>query len=148
MHDKPMTDDEFDALLDRRGPNIDRWPSEFALAARRLLAQSPQARAQLKEASALDALLDDAWPAVPLSTGAVRSRILEAVARDAARSSWWRWFVGGTGMRRPIAIVAALIPLCLGFAFGIYEPTAASDDLVSDVSLLAFADYEGYSDAD
>ena len=148
MHDQPMTADEFDAQLDRRGPSIDRWPSELALDARRLLAQSPVARASLKKASALDALLDDALPALLLTTGAVRSRVLDAVARDATRPNWWGWFVGGTGMRRPVAIVAVLIPLCLGFAFGIYEPTTASDDLVSDVSLLAFADYEGYSDAD
>jgi len=148
MHDKPMTADEFDALLDRRGANIDRWPREIALDARRLLAQSVEARASLKEASALDALLDEALQAAMLSTGAVRSRVLEAVAHAAARPSWWGWFVRGSGVRRPIAIVAALIPLCLGFAFGIYEPTSASDDLVSDVSFLAFADYEGYSDAD
>ena len=148
MHDKPMTAEEFDAQLDRRGANIDRWPSELALGARRLLAQSAEARACLKRASTFEALLDDALPAVPLSTGAVRSRVLDAVARDAARPSWLGWLLGGTGMRRPIAIVAALIPLCLGFAFGIYEPSTASDDLMSDVSLLAFADYEGYSDAE
>jgi len=148
MHDKPMTAGEFDAQLDRRGANIEVWPSELALDARRLLAQSAEARACLKRASAFDALLDDALPALSLSTGAIRSRVLDAVARDAARPSWLGWFVGATGVRRPIAIVAALIPLCLGFAFGIYEPSTASDDLVSDVSLLAFADYEGYSDAD
>jgi hypothetical protein len=147
MYDKPMTAEEFDELLDGRGPNIDRWPSELALDARRLLANSAQARARLKEASALDALLDDAMSAAPLSTAAVRGRVLEAVARHATLPSWWGWFVGGTGIRRPLAIVAALIPLCLGFAFGIYEPTAANEDLASDVSLLAFTDYEVYSDA-
>ncbi|HTO57442.1 MAG TPA: hypothetical protein VMJ74_06585 [Pseudomonadales bacterium] len=146
MHDQLMTNAEFEAHLDRLGATIDRWPSELALDARRLLAQSADARARLKEASALDVLLDEALPAASLSTGAVRSRILDAVARDAAGPSWWAWLVG-TGMRRPIAIVVALIPLCLGFAFGIYEPTTVSDDLASDVSLLAFADYEGIPDA-
>jgi hypothetical protein len=147
MYDQPMTADDFEAHLDRLGPNVDRWPSDLALDARRLLAQSADARAHLKAASALDVLLDDALPAATLSIGAVRSRILEAVARDAARPRWWSWFVQGSGVRRPIAIVAALIPLCLGFAIGIYEPSSVGDDMASDVSLLAFADYEGYSDA-
>jgi hypothetical protein len=147
MHDKPLTADDFDAHLDRLGPNVDRWPSDLALDARRLLAQSRDARSRLKAASALDVLLDDALPAATLSTGAVRSRILDAVARDAAKPVWWRWFVRGNGVRKPIAIVAALIPLGLGFAIGIYEPSGVGDDMASDVSLLAFADYEGYSDA-
>jgi hypothetical protein len=142
-----MTAEDFDAQLDRLGPNIDRWPGDLAQDARRLLAQSADARARLKTASALDVLLDDALPAATLSTGAVRSRVLEAVARDAARPRWWSWFVRGTGVRKPIAIVAALIPLCLGFAIGIYEPSSVGDDMASDVSLLAFADYEGYTDA-
>ena len=43
---------------------------------------------------------------------------------------------------------AALIPLCLGYAIGVgYQPGGVNDDLVSDVSLLAFAEYEAYSDA-
>ena len=147
MHDQLMTEAEFEAQLDRLGATIDRWPSELALDARRLLAHSVDARARLKEASALEVLLDEALPAASLSTGAVRSRILDAVARDAARPIWLAWLVGGSGVRRPIAIAVALIPLCLGFAFGIYEPTTVSDDLASDVSLLAFADYEGIPDA-
>jgi len=147
MHDQLMTNAEFEAQLDRLGATIDRWPSELALDARRLLAQSADARLRLKEASALEMLLDEALPATSLSTGAVRSRILDAVARDAAGPSWWAWLVGGSGVRRPIAIAVALIPLCLGFAFGIYEPTTVGDDLASDVSLLAFADYEGIPDA-
>ena len=147
MHDPTMTADDFDAHLDRLGTNIDRWPADLAHDARRLLAQSADARSRLKSASALDVLLDDAMQAATLSTGAVRSRILDAVARDAERPRWWRWFIRGNSVRRPIAIVAALIPLCLGFAIGVYEPSSVGDEITSDVSFLAFADYEGYADA-
>jgi hypothetical protein len=148
MHDNPMTLDDFEAHLDRYGADFDRWPADGASRANRLIATSAAARSMLGESSALETLLDDALPAATLSTSAVRSRILAAVADDARKPGLFAWLTHGQRLLRPLAIAAALIPLVLGFAIGIgYEPGAINDDLVSDVSLLAFADYETYSDA-
>jgi hypothetical protein len=148
MHDETMTIEEFEALLDRYGGVIERWPSESARAARALLAISDAARVRLKQAGALETLLSDAMPAFTLTTGALRSRILAEIGRRATRPRWWSWFMEIGGVRRPIAIAVALIPLSLGFAIGIgYEPAGLSDEFVSNVNLLAFTDYEGYGDA-
>ncbi len=148
MHDKPMTLDDFEADLDRYGADFDRWPAERASQANRLIATSGAARSMLGESSALETLLDDALPDATLSTGAVRSRILAAVANDVTKPRLFAWLTHGRHLLRPIAFAAALIPLFLGYAIGIgYEPGGVNDDLVSDVSLLAFADYEAYSDA-
>lgn len=149
MPDKPMTLDEFEAHLDRYGAELDRWPVESASQAERLVADSSAARSLFSESRALEALLDDALPAATLSTVAVRSRILATVTEPAATPGLFAWLTSGSRLLRPVAIVAAVIPLVLGYAIGIgYQPGGVNEDLVSDVSLLAFADYEAYSDAD
>jgi len=148
MHDKPMTLDEFESNLDRYGADLARWPPEFTARARSLIADSSVARSLLVECRALAALLDDALPAASLSTGAVRSRILAAIEDETAKPTF-AWLRFGPRLLRPVAIAMAIIPLALGYAIGVgYQPGGVNDDLVSDVSLLAFADYEAYSDAD
>ena len=148
MHDNPMTLDDFETYLDRYGADLGRWPVDRASQANHLIATSDAARSMLNESCALEALLDDALPVATLSTGAVRSRILAAVAGDATGPGLFAWPTRSQRMLRPIAIAALLIPLFLGYAVGIgYQPGAVNDDLVSDVSLLAFAEYEAYSDA-
>jgi hypothetical protein len=147
MHDKPMTIEEFELLLDRHGADLARWPADSAATAKRLIADSSAARSLLAESSALDELLGDALPAATLSTGAVRNRILAAV-EDAATHSMFGWLKFGPRLLRPVAIGAVIIPLVLGYAMGVdYGSGGVSEDLASDVSLLAFADYEAYSDA-
>ncbi len=145
MHDKPMNIEEFELLLDRHGADLERWPVDLAATAKRLIADSNAARSLLAESSALDALLGDALPAATLSTGAVRSRILAAVAEETAAPSMFGWLKLGR-LLRPVAIAAAIIPLALGYAMGVGSG-GVNEDLASDVSLLAFADYEAYSDA-
>ena len=148
MHDTPMTLDEFEAHLDRHGAAFDRWPTAAAARAERLLATSADARTLLAHARDIAALLDAALPAVTLTTGAVRSRVLAEVERDIAQPSAFWWFTHGPRMLRPIAIAVLLIPLGLGYAIGSGDQAnGVNEDLVSDVSLLAFADYEAYSDA-
>lgn len=148
MHDKPMTLEELELLLDRYGADLARWPADSAASAQRLIADSSAAQAVLAESSALDVLLDDALPAATLSTGAVRSRILEAVTEGTATPSLFGWLNFGPRLLRSVAVAAAVIPLALGYAMGVdYGSGAVNEDLASDVSLLAFADYEAYSDA-
>jgi hypothetical protein len=91
--------------------------------------------------------LDEAFPSATPSTRAVHERILAGVERYAAapRPFAWLW---PTAHLRPIAIAAALIPLCVGFAIGVGYQRGVSDELVSDVSLLAFAAYEEFPNGD
>jgi hypothetical protein len=149
MPDNAMTLAEFEAHLDRYGAELDRWPVEPASQAKRLVAESSAARSLFAESRALDTLLEDALPAATLSTGAVRSRILAALAEQGAKPGVFAWLTSGSRLLRPVAIAAAIIPLILGYAIGVgYQPGGVSEELVSDVSLFAFVDYEVYSDAD
>lgn len=148
MHDTTMTLEEFESYLDRHGAVLDRWPVDLAARASRMLATSHDAHELLDEARAMAKLLDDAMPAGTLTTGALRSRILDQVSADAGRPWSLAWLTGGSRLRRPVAVAAFLIPLFVGYAIGAGSQSAGvNDDFASDVSLLAFADYETYTDA-
>jgi hypothetical protein len=147
MHNAPMTLEEFEKLLDVHGASLQRWPATAATRGRELLAESAHARAVHAQAEELEQELDLALPAQSLTTGALRARILDKVARTTANRWGLDRFIGGAGWIRPM--VMALIPLCLGFAIGVGYPESngVSEDLVSDVSLFSFAAYEDDPDA-
>ena len=148
MHDTTMTLEEFESRLDRHGADPDRWPADFAMQARSMLATSHDARKLLDEARTIAQLLDDALPAGTLTTGALRSRILAEVTAGTARPWSLGWLTGGSRLLRPVAVVALLIPLFVGYAIGAgSQSSGVNEDLASDVSLLACADYETYTDA-
>jgi hypothetical protein len=143
-----MTLEEFESCLDCHGADLDRWPADLAARARLTLAASNDARELLGEARAMARLLDDALPAGTLTTGALRSRILAEVAAGGARPWSLRWLTGGSRLLRPVAVAALFIPLFVGYAIGAGSQSGGvNEDLASDVSLLAFADYETYTDA-
>ena len=139
-----MTLDEFEAHLDTHGAVLDRWPTAAATRGADLLATAPAARVLYAHAQMLAKELDLVAPADPLTTGALRARILEEVTQTMQRRGIG-WFADG--WLRPA--VLALIPLCLGFAIGVGYPerSGVNDDLIYDVSVFAFAVYEEYSDA-
>jgi hypothetical protein len=148
MHDTTMTLEDFESHLDRHGAAVDRWPADLAAQARRTLATSHGARELLDEARAIAQLLDDALPAGTLTTGALRSRILAEVSTGNPRAWSLGWPTGGSRLLRPVAVAALLIPLFIGYAIGAgSQSVGVNEDLASDVSLLAFADYETYTDA-
>ena len=148
MPDKIMTLNDFETLLDRYGAVLDRWPTATAAQANELLAASSDANRLLARSSALDELLDESLPAATLTTAAVRERILADITREAAAPGPFAWLLRGPRILRPIAVAVALIPLLVGYAIGIgYPPNGVNEDLVADVSLLAFSEYEGMSDA-
>jgi hypothetical protein len=148
MHDTTMTLEEFELNLDRHGADLDRWPADLAAQARRTLTTSHEARELQGEARAIGLLLDDALPAGTLTTGALRSRILAEVSAGGARAWSLGWLTGGSRLLRPVAVAALLIPLFVGYAIGAGSQSGGvNEDLASDVSLLAFADYETYTDA-
>ena len=148
MPDKSMTLHEFENLLDRHGAALDRWPTDIAAKAKQLVSTSIDARTLLANSSALDKLLGEALPAATPTTAAVRARILAGVAREAVARRPFAWLLDRPRILGPIAVAAALIPLCLGYAIGTgYAPNGVNEDLVADASLLAFTEYEGMSDA-
>lgn len=74
--------ERLDDVLAAYGGDRTRWPAPLRLELSQLLANSPEARAMLEEAQALDALLDMA-PAVP---GARMAALTDRIVAQAART--------------------------------------------------------------
>ncbi len=133
MKTTEMTLDAFTEMLDRHGAEASRWPEPQA--AERLLMHDATARQMLDEARGLEALLRAALPAPSPTTARMRAEIRGRLSTGA----WQRltdWFDRGPLLR---PLMAALLPLGLGFVLGLGFPEPATDDdLIAAVSLLAF----------
>ncbi|PWC27690.1 hypothetical protein [Teichococcus aestuarii] len=99
-----MRPETFSGLLDTHGADPARWPPAEAEAARRLLADSAEARALHRRAQALAALLDESLPGPDAQALArMRARLAQAVATapppapagasiwDSPGASPWAW---------------------------------------------------------
>lgn len=119
--------DEFQDLLDTKGPDSAGWPWLKRRRARRLLARSAEARAQQEAARNLDALISDALRPAPL--GAALRQRLDAIplaqTRPAAKagrllpSFRMLWYAGAaTAMASVLAgfLVGATVPVGPGAA--------------------------------
>ena len=109
MMNEPMTPNQFQADLDRLGPDLDRWP--HAAPARALLATSAEAAARLAEARHLEAALR----AAPPDVSALKARILAAAlaSGQAVRAN-----VVPFPMRRVVA--PAALALAASLIFGVF----------------------------
>jgi hypothetical protein len=78
----------FTRLLDIHGPELARWPGDRQIAARRLVAADPRARAALATAQRLSTLLDRV---APPPGGEARVRVAAVLARLPAQQPplWW-----------------------------------------------------------
>ena len=133
MNTNEMTVHAFAEMLDRHGAEASRWPEPQA--AERLLAGDATARRLLEEARGLEELLSASLPAPSPATARMRADI-----RGRLSAGRWQqltdWFDRGPLLR---PLMAALLPLGLGFVLGLGFPEpAAEDDLLAAVSLLAF----------
>jgi hypothetical protein len=133
MNTNEMTVRAFAEMLDRHGADASRWPE--LQGAERLLASDATARRLLKEARGLEELLRASLPAPSPTTARMRAEI-----RGRLSTGRWQqltdWFDRGPLLR---PLMAALLPLGLGFVLGLGFPEpAAEDDLLAAVSLLAF----------
>ncbi|MFC4166853.1 hypothetical protein [Teichococcus aestuarii] len=87
----------FSGLLDTHGADPARWPPAEAAAARRLLAESAEARAVHRRDEALAARLDESLPGPDAQALArMRARLAQAAAatpppEPAGASSPWAW---------------------------------------------------------
>lgn len=115
MTNDPMTPNQFQADLDRLGPDLDRWP--HVAAARALLAGSAEAAGQWAEANRVDTALRAPVPDV----SALKARILAAaqtLALAQASGQAIRANVVPFPMRRVVA--PAALALAASLIFGVF----------------------------
>lgn len=106
-----MDEARFKALAEAYGADVERWPVAERDAARRRLADAgPDARAALKEAAALDALLKEA-PQAHLDARLIGRVMADAQARVRPRPS--AVFGGGAIALSGFGARAGLIAACL-----------------------------------
>lgn len=145
--------DALEQVLERFGSDRTRWPAPVRRDLAGLLAASPEAKARLREAEALDRLLDLA-PEPAIDTRALADRIMAAAAAETpavgapkARAAW-AGFGGATRARAEWPAAALLAAsLVLGMFFGLngtldtaVGPLVAqtSTDADIDPGLIAF----------
>ena len=132
---EPLTPEAFEALLDRYGSAIERFPAPLRAQAQALLDTSPAARALLAEAAELDATLAAALHAPPLPPG-LGTRIKAQAPATPVRNAWLDWLAAAAW--RPAAL--ACLPLLLGIGLGIHLATAVDTGAAPQQELAAFAD--------
>ena len=127
---------KFNELLDRHGPLFDAWPADLQGEAQSLLEASPEAADALADAQTLNAMLSaTSLPAAPVH---LAGRI---VARAADPEDTWQSLIDWLGARVWRGVLAAALPLAVGFAVGMAAPRTAEEDayLAADVGLIAFS---------
>jgi hypothetical protein len=143
-----MTMERLAAIIAAYGARADRWPAAERDAAQAMLARSPEARALLAEATALDGLLDAVLALS--STPAMRAAVLATAPRGATRTlpkrllDGWRGFLDDLGGWQVGPVLAA--SLVLGLLVGGVLSQDMTNTTESD--LLQFAqlgdNFEGY----
>ncbi len=146
MMDVNMDLEQFNELLDQHGPTIDTWPAALREDAQALLAASPEAADALADAQTLANLLT-AMPAAP-APGHLAAKI---VASAADVDDPWQRLLDWLGARLWRPVLAAGLPLAVGFAVGMTQIAPNEEDayLAADLGLMAFsAQYLELSDED
>lgn len=116
-----MTPDDLAHLLDRCGGDLAAWPPGAEQAARRLLSVSPQARAALAAAQALDRLMDATRAQLAPERLAERAT---ARAQEPRRTATGLW-------TRAAGAAAAAAALSLGLVAGASDRAPTPDQAVS-----------------
>jgi anti-sigma factor RsiW len=132
-----MNSDRFEALLEAKGADLATWPEAERRAAERLLAGSPEARAALAQAQALDDLLNPTLAPTPAGQD-LREAILalpvahprQAAARPTVGfRTFWQ---AGLGM----ALAAGLAGFALGITGLVEGPGSAAEE--ADIAALIY----------
>lgn len=124
----------FNDHLDRLGPAIDAWPADLRAQAQTLLAASPEAADALADARTLENLLQ------AMQEIRAPGHLAARISANAAAEDPWQRLMGwlAAAIWRPV--LAAGLPLAFGFAIGMVQSPAATEDeyLAAELSLLAF----------
>jgi hypothetical protein len=132
-----------DQVLDRFGSDRTRWPAPVRRDFAGLLATSPEAQARLREAEALDRLLDLA-PQPAIDTRALADRIMAAAVKETpavspprARVAWAQRRGRAAEAQWPSAALLAA-SLVLGAVFGLSGTldSAVAPLMVAEASVL------------
>jgi hypothetical protein len=112
MSEVPMSPERFAALAETYGAQIRLWP-ETERAAALAFAETDRARAILREADRLDALLEQYRP--PQPSVALRAAVAQVATAHAAKRQRLKWGfglagVGFAGLLAGIIVTAALAP--------------------------------------
>lgn len=143
MHDKTaMTLETFTDLADRFGADLAAWPAPQRAAARALLAEQPAAADVLREAAALERLLDTI--PTPAASEGLQSRVAAMVQRPSdAHWIWvlvarpvWRPMVFATAMLGGIYLGAAGLPSALATGGGTLDLSSVAGGDIAYVGLL------------
>lgn len=134
-----MNQQQFEALLDRLGSDLNTWPEADARAARDLLASSADAAAALAAASAVARHLEGRRQ--HRAPHRLAARIVAAAATPRGRL--------GSPLERLLEqllnppwrpALLALLPLALGFVIGLQQADPADQTLPDELLTLAFDD--------
>ncbi|MEQ8486638.1 MAG: hypothetical protein RIB46_19925 [Pseudomonadales bacterium] len=134
-----MNQQQFEALLDRLGSDLNTWPEADARAARDLLASSADAAAALAAASAVARHLEGRRQ--HRAPHGLAARIVAAAATPRGRL--------GSPLERLLEqllnppwrpALLALLPLALGFVIGLQQADPADQTLPDELLTLAFDD--------
>ncbi|MEQ8247005.1 MAG: hypothetical protein RID42_04925 [Alphaproteobacteria bacterium] len=102
--ERPLGLADFEALLDRCGPDPVRWPVELRAAAQTLVAQSTEAAAALHTAEKLARLLD--LVAAPAPSAALEARLAKLPGKEDVH---WIWMIVARPAWRPALLAAAML---------------------------------------
>ena len=132
-----MNSDRFEALLEAKGVDLASWPEAERLAAERLLADSPKARAALAQARTLDDLLGATLTPTPASNDLREAILTLPVAhprQGTARPTFGFRAIWQTGLG--LALVAGLAGFALGITGLVEGPSSASAE--ADIASLVY----------
>lgn len=135
----------FVELLDQRGAVLESWPAEERASAERLLADAPEARSALEEASALERELSSFQAAEPRPE--LRASVAAIPERHPRLGALWPFAT----YYRPMLAMAAATLLGIGVgnwafsgsALELAGPTELSASDFDELSALAFAEEGG-----
>ena len=117
-----MTLTEFAGLLDRYGPDLERWPPPDRDAAAALVAESAEAQAIFAHHLSFDRLFELDDVPEPPPTGRLVARALAAARRE--RPFAWLWPSGlHIGWKQAVALAACAV---VGFIVGLSTETQTS----------------------
>jgi hypothetical protein len=125
---------EFQHLTDTRGSDLSAWPDELRVAAERLLAAEPAARARLREAQRLDDFLARGLKPRPASLDAAAARVLARLPRELPRQrrfalSWPMALLDVDLAPSRLRIAALAGVACLGVMLGLFGPDVDARDV-------------------
>src|SRR5258708_2163297 len=109
-----MTRDEFEAALDRYGPDLSRWPGQLGAPATELFAQDAAAARHLADAERLGQVLAEAVQTVPVDAALVGRILASASGSQRAHAAPLR----ATPRLAALASIGLVAVLAIGFAAG------------------------------